>query len=230
MSWFEPDPEAVVQEVWLRVLKGAATYSGQAKVSTWLHRLAVNEGQRALPTQGGTLRTNRELYGPHDQPDRTDQGAPLQEVADPKQALAVLPELLALLTRDQRLVLEVLYIDGLMQAEAANFSASPSGRSRPAPLVLRERFAPTSPPVLAEASRWPSASREARRQRAAPTPAVGGNGPLGRRVQRHMPTNYSDTHSDRSTEPASATGRGGTSIAKEAVTRLVTRTRVKQRC
>lgn len=43
MSWLEPDPEAVVQEVWLRVLRRASTYNGQAKVSTWLHRITVNE-------------------------------------------------------------------------------------------------------------------------------------------------------------------------------------------
>lgn len=120
MSWFEPDPEAVVQEVWLRVLKSAATYSGQAKVSTWLHRITVNEAISAARRRRADHSTPiGELYRTHDQAERTDPGDPSPAVDDREQALAVLPELLALLTRDQRLVLEVLHLDGLTQEEAA---------------------------------------------------------------------------------------------------------------
>jgi RNA polymerase sigma-70 factor, ECF subfamily len=120
LAWFEPDPEAVVQEVWLRVLQSAATFSGQAKVSTWLHRITVNEAISAARRR----RANRamsvgDLYPSSDQAERTDTGDPSLAVVDREHAFAVLPELLALLPHDQRLVLEVLHLDGLTQAEAA---------------------------------------------------------------------------------------------------------------
>ena len=121
LAWFEPDPEAVVQEVWMRVLQSAATFSGQlAKVSTWLHRITVNEAITAARRR----RANRstpvgELYRTHDRPERTDPGDPSLAVIDREHAAVVLPDLLALLPRDQRLVLEVLHLDGLTNEEAA---------------------------------------------------------------------------------------------------------------
>ena len=42
LPWIEPEPEVVVQEVWLRVMHGAATFSGRSMVDTWLHRIAFN--------------------------------------------------------------------------------------------------------------------------------------------------------------------------------------------
>jgi RNA polymerase sigma-70 factor (ECF subfamily) len=120
VSWFEPDPEAVVQEVWLRVLRGAATYSGQAKVSTWLHRITVNETiTAARRRQAHRAMPIGELYKSHDKPERTDPGDPSLAVIDREHAAAVLPDLLALLPRDQRLVLELLHLDGLTNEEAA---------------------------------------------------------------------------------------------------------------
>lgn len=109
-----------MQEVWLKVLKHAGTYSGQAKVSTWLHRITVNEALNAARRRKARPFTPiGEIYKSHDQPDRTDTGDPSLAVDDREQALAVLPELLALLPRDQRVVLEVLHLDGLTNEEAA---------------------------------------------------------------------------------------------------------------
>ena len=120
MSWTEPDPEAVVQEVWLRVLKNAATFKGESKVSTWLHRITVNEALSAARRRRARPFTPvGELYRSHEQPDRTETGDPSMEVVDREYAAAVLPDLLALLPRDQRLVLEVLHLDGLTNEEAA---------------------------------------------------------------------------------------------------------------
>ena len=120
LTWVEPDPEAVVQEVWLRVLAGAGTFSGRAKVSTWLHRVTVNEAITAARRRRANHSTPvGELYRAHDVPERTEPGDPSAAVIDREHAAAVLPELLALLPRDQRLVLEVLHLDGLTIAEAA---------------------------------------------------------------------------------------------------------------
>jgi RNA polymerase sigma-70 factor (ECF subfamily) len=114
----------VVQEVWMRVLQSAATFSGQAKVSTWLHRITVNEAitaarrrraQHATPVGEVTA----EVAAVDDQADRTESGDPTLGVVDREYAAAVLPGLLAMLPRDQRLVLEVLHLDGLTHAEAA---------------------------------------------------------------------------------------------------------------
>lgn len=123
LAWFEPDPEAVVQEVWLRVLQSAATFSGQAKVSTWLHRITVNEAITAARRR----RTHRatpigDVFDSFDLADRTDPADladPAQRIVDREHAAALLPGLLALLPREQRLVLEVLHLDGLTNEEAA---------------------------------------------------------------------------------------------------------------
>ena len=120
LAWFEPDPEAVVQEVWLRVLKGAGTFSGQAKVSTWLHRVTVNEAITAARRRRAHRGTPvGEVFDNFDLPDRNDPADPAEPVIDREHAAALLPDLLALLPRDQRLVLEVLYLDGLTNEEAA---------------------------------------------------------------------------------------------------------------
>ncbi|MEJ2865328.1 RNA polymerase sigma factor [Actinomycetospora flava] len=120
LAWFEPDPEAVVQEVWMRVLQSAATFSGRAKVSTWLHRIAVNEALNAARRRKARPSTPiGELYRSQEQPERTDPGDPSLVVIDREHAAVVLPDLLALLPRDQRLVLEVLHLDGLTNEEAA---------------------------------------------------------------------------------------------------------------
>lgn len=124
LAWIEPDPEAVVQEVWLRVLQSAGTFTGRAKVSTWLHRITVNEAitaarrrraQHASPVGEVTV----EVSAVQNQADRTESGDPSSMVVDREYAAAVLPGLLAVLPRDQRLVLEVLHLDGLTHAEAA---------------------------------------------------------------------------------------------------------------
>lgn len=120
LSWFEPDPEAVVQNVWLRVLQGASTFNGRSKVSTWLHRITVNETiDAARRRQTHRAMPFGELYKSHDKPERTDPGDPSLAVIDREHAAAVLPGLLALLPRDQRLVLELLHLDGLTNEEAA---------------------------------------------------------------------------------------------------------------
>ncbi|MDD7922739.1 RNA polymerase sigma factor [Actinomycetospora chibensis] len=120
LSWFEPDPEAVVQNVWLRVLQGASTFNGRSKVSTWLHRITVNETiDAARRRQTHRAMPFGELYKSHDKPERTDPGDPSLAVIDREHAAAVLPNLLALLPREQRLVLEVLHLDGLTNEEAA---------------------------------------------------------------------------------------------------------------
>jgi RNA polymerase sigma-70 factor (ECF subfamily) len=123
LAWVEADPEAVVQEVWLRVLQSAATFSGQAKVSTWLHRITVNEAITAARRR----RTHRatpigevpDNLNPADRTDPADLADPALRIVDREHAAVVLPDLLALLPRDQRLVLEVLHLDGLTHAEAA---------------------------------------------------------------------------------------------------------------
>jgi len=120
LAGFEPDPKAVVQEVWLRVLQSAGTFSGRAKMSTWLHRITVNEAITAARRR----RTHwvapvGEVFDRFDVAYRTDPADPAQPVVDREHAAAVLPDLLALLPRDQRLVLEVLHLDGLTHVDAA---------------------------------------------------------------------------------------------------------------
>ncbi|GAA4893832.1 sigma-70 family RNA polymerase sigma factor [Actinomycetospora straminea] len=117
LPWFEPEPEVVVQEVWLRVMRGAATFSGRSKVLTWLHRITVNEAISASRRRRASHSTPAgEIYETEQWADPDDG---VTRVDDREHAAAALPELLALLPREQRLALEVLHLDGLSITEAA---------------------------------------------------------------------------------------------------------------
>jgi RNA polymerase sigma-70 factor (ECF subfamily) len=117
LPWFEPEPEVVVQEVWLSVIQSAATFSGRAKVLTWLHRIAVNEAISASRRRKANHSTPvGKVYESEQWADSSEGAA---KVDDRAHAAAVLPELLALLPREQRLAIEILHLDGLSITEAA---------------------------------------------------------------------------------------------------------------
>lgn len=142
LPWFEPEPEVVVQEVWFRVMQSAATFSDWAKVLTWLHRVAVNEAISASRRRRANHSTpTAELY-------ESEQGAGpsngAARVDDREHAAAVLPELLALLPREQRLALEVVHLDGLRITEAAELLGVGEGtiksRVHRAQTTIRQRL------------------------------------------------------------------------------------------
>ena len=84
---------------------------------TWLHRIAVSEAISASRRRQGNNSTPiGEIYESEQLADPTDA---VLGVEDREHAAAVMPELLALLPREQRLALEVLHLDGLSITEAA---------------------------------------------------------------------------------------------------------------
>jgi RNA polymerase sigma-70 factor (ECF subfamily) len=106
-----------VQDACLSAFRSAATYRGEARVSTWLHRIVVNacldraRRQQVRPT---VPLPEQPL------PDPRDLLAERETGLDVEQALASLPE-------DQRLALVLVELEGLSVAEAAAVLQVPEG-------------------------------------------------------------------------------------------------------
>ncbi|WP_337993868.1 RNA polymerase sigma factor [Actinomycetospora straminea] len=127
LGWREPDPEAVVQQVWLRVLASAHTFSGRAAVPTRLHRISVNEAISAARRRRATRTIPTGQIDDLAEVRRLAVGCGMGRVVDRAYAAAVLPGLLSGLPREQRLALEVVYLDGPTQAEAAQLFGVATG-------------------------------------------------------------------------------------------------------
>lgn len=115
LGWREPDPEAVVQQVWLRVLASAHTFSGRAAVSTWLHGITVNEAITAPPAPATPAIPTEQIDAIAQVAERAVVEDAMGRVVDREYVAAVLPGL----PRERRLALDMIYLDGLTQAEAA---------------------------------------------------------------------------------------------------------------
>jgi RNA polymerase sigma-70 factor (ECF subfamily) len=106
-----------VQDACLSAFRSAATYRGEARVSTWLHRIVVNacldraRRQQVRPT---VPLPEQPL------PDPRDLLAERETGLDVEQALASLPE-------DPRLALVLVELEGLSVAEAAAVLQVPEG-------------------------------------------------------------------------------------------------------
>ena len=114
------DPEEAadaVQDACLSAFRGAASYRGEARVSTWLHRIVVN-----ACLDRARRRAARPTVPLPEQPpaDPRDQLAERETGLDVEQALAALPE-------DQRVALVLVEIEGLSVAETAELLQVPEG-------------------------------------------------------------------------------------------------------
>jgi RNA polymerase sigma-70 factor (ECF subfamily) len=114
------DPEEAadaVQDACLSAFRGAASYRGEARVSTWLHRIVVN-----ACLDRARRRAARPTVPLPEQPpaDPRDQLAERETGLDVEQALAALPE-------DQRVALVLVEIEGLSVAETAQLLQVPEG-------------------------------------------------------------------------------------------------------
>lgn len=104
------DPELAadaVQDGFLNAFRRAGSFRGDAKVSTWLHRVVVNACLDRLRRQRPT--TDLEDVEPADP---RDHHAAVEVRLDVREALAALPE-------PQRLALVLVDMQGLSVAEAA---------------------------------------------------------------------------------------------------------------
>jgi len=81
---FAPDRDAaedIVQNALVKALRGHARFRGQARLSTWLHRIVVNESLMWLRSQGRRLRRHGEL-------DEAAEADPVEPSLGPAETLA----------------------------------------------------------------------------------------------------------------------------------------------
>jgi RNA polymerase sigma-70 factor (ECF subfamily) len=114
------DPEEAadaVQDACLSAFRSAASYRGEARVTTWLHRIVVN-----ACLDRARRRAVRPTVPLPEQPpaDPRDQLAERETGLEVEQALATLPD-------DQRLALVLVELEGLSVAEAAQLLKVPEG-------------------------------------------------------------------------------------------------------
>ncbi|HUR51138.1 MAG TPA: RNA polymerase sigma factor SigM [Mycobacteriales bacterium] len=114
------DPEEAadaVQDACLSAFRGAAGFRGEARVSTWLHRIVVN-----ACLDRARRRAVRPTVPLPEQPpaDPRDRLAERETGLDVEQALAALPE-------EQRVALVLVELEGLSVAEAAEILRVPEG-------------------------------------------------------------------------------------------------------
>lgn len=114
------DPEEAadaVQDACLSAFRSAGTYRGEARVTTWLHRIVVN-----ACLDRARRRAVRPTVPLPDQPpaDPRDRLAERETGLDVEKALAALPE-------EQRVALVLVELEGLSVAEAAAVLQVPEG-------------------------------------------------------------------------------------------------------
>ncbi len=110
-----------VQETLVRCLRGLEDFRGEAKLSTWVYRIAYREGLRAQERLGRARRRALPLE-PAAEPAAAGAApdhaaAEADELARVRAAMATLPE-------EQRLAMGYHYLDGLAVAEIAGLMDS----------------------------------------------------------------------------------------------------------
>jgi RNA polymerase sigma-70 factor (ECF subfamily) len=113
----------VVQETLIRALRGLERFREEAKLSTWVYRIAYRECVRAkerhLRHQGGVLSLD-----PMSDPETGEKGA--SEVAETEDEVLRVRRMMARLPDDQRLAMGYHYLEGLGVAEIADLMGSTS--------------------------------------------------------------------------------------------------------
>lgn len=107
--------EDVVQECFIRAWRALPNFRGDARFSTWLYRIAINEGNRLLARE-----SRRELL-PFDDVlrDVPDVGAQTAELAEAGELREQLESLLAELPANYRVAVVLRDVEGYSNEEAA---------------------------------------------------------------------------------------------------------------
>jgi RNA polymerase sigma-70 factor (ECF subfamily) len=107
----------VLQEVFLRAWRGLPRFDGRSKFSTWIHRIAINEANRALERKGRM--TANEQGGDDQLLAVADTGSSPGESAEQRELLDALDRALRRLDPELRLPILLRDVEGLSTREAA---------------------------------------------------------------------------------------------------------------
>jgi RNA polymerase sigma factor (sigma-70 family) len=110
--------EEVLNDVMLAIWKGAASFDGRSRPSTWIFGIAYHKGLKALS------RRTEEQDGDPDRPDPVDRDEP-ESLASRRELAGVLSRALGALSTEQRAVVELTYYYGLAYSEIAEIVGCP---------------------------------------------------------------------------------------------------------
>ena len=131
------DAEDAAQEVFLRAFEHAGQFEGGSKLSTWLHRIAVNHCLHKKEKEG--LRRAEPIEEALRSSLASERDAP-HEVAGARDAREVLLERLGRLSEEHRTILVLREIDGLAYEEIAGVLGVPPGTVMSRLARARERW------------------------------------------------------------------------------------------
>ena len=113
--------EDVVQEVFIKIYRNLASYRGDAKLSTWIYRIARNEAINALSRSRPDLETLDESSG------QVSSEKNPEECLDRKRSKRFVEELLAPLDEQHRIAIELRYMGEKSYTEIAEIMDIPIG-------------------------------------------------------------------------------------------------------
>lgn len=121
------DADDAVQDGLLRAFRGAHTYSARSSVGAWLRTIVENTARTAARARARDQRRSTEVSESHSLVDTGPIGADPAEVAGARAAVA---EALAQIPAQWRHTFELVKVNGLSYAEAAEVLAIPLGTVR----------------------------------------------------------------------------------------------------
>ena len=131
------------QEAWIRAIRALPTFRGDARFSTWLHRIAVNSALQAL--RKADTRTKREAPMPEAIPVNPDQGDTL--LGD------VLERAMDRLPDGMRQVLILHDVEGYTHEEIGEFLGVTSGTSKSQLFKARAKMRDLLRPTLGDGTK-----------------------------------------------------------------------------
>ena len=126
------EAEDVTQEVFVSVFKAVAEFRGDSKLSTWIHRIAINHCHNRRKYLGRRARPGKEAWDDATQEEGvyaplSERLARPDEVAEGNEAERLVRTALAALTEDHRVLVVLRDLEGLAYDEIQTITGMPEG-------------------------------------------------------------------------------------------------------
>lgn len=125
------EAEDLTQEVFVSVFKAVADFRGESKLSTWIHRIAVNHAHNRRAYLGRRARPGREAWEEtvpeSDAPGVAERLPRPDEVAEGREAERLVELALRRLSEDHRTMIVLRDLEGLPYEEITEITGLPEG-------------------------------------------------------------------------------------------------------